>query len=489
MAWSVAIAALCATGLSALAQSGSGTSALPISTTLGAENVHLPGHERMGLVGGSVLFGVADDWWLGPAVYGAATGERGGLFVGGIELQRRWRIADRWWLTTGAYAGGGGGASAPVGGGLMWRPALAVFRDLGPMAAGLSWSQVRFSSGLINSTQIGLLLAWRTEFRHHDLARIGTSISDSQRTGLGFDQLAGTVGTYQLSGDRSGRIGLIGARAERLDMATGWRWGIESGAAAQGGAAGYMEILASLGHDWALGKHGASSPRLGLRSAVGLGGGGAIPTGGGGLVKLAATIAWPLQRGWQVGAELGTVRATDANLRARSTQVWLAMDLEPRATDGALATPSTVARYEWAATLQRYQHAQRRDGSSPPLDTIGLKLNRYLGESLYLSAQAHSAYAGGAGAYSVGLVGLGLATRVGSPGWQAGAEALVGAAGGGGVATTGGAIVQALVWAGWGAPDLGQWRAGVGAVRSRNQELRSPLIELTWSRAFGLNGP
>ena len=35
------------------------------------------------------------------------------------------------------------------------------------------------------------------------------------------------------------------------------------------------------------------------------------------------------------------------------------------------------------------------------MQTIGLKLNRFVGDSFYLSAQAHSAFAGGAGAYSV----------------------------------------------------------------------------------------
>jgi hypothetical protein len=126
------------------AQTAGASASIPIVIGLGAENVRLPGNESMGLVGTSLLFGVGDDWWLGPAIYGAATGERGGLFVGGVQVQRRWRVADRWMLQTGLYAGGGGGASAPVGGGLMLRPEIGLLRELGPVAAGLTWSHVRF---------------------------------------------------------------------------------------------------------------------------------------------------------------------------------------------------------------------------------------------------------------------------------------------------------------------------------------------------------
>ena len=117
---------------------------------------------------------------------------------------------------------------------------------------------------------------------------------------------------------------------------------------------------------------------------------------------------------------------------------------------------------------------------------MGLKLNRYVSPSLYLSAQAHSAFAGGAGAYSVGLVGAGLATARSTGSWQFGAEALIGAAGGGGVVTGGGAIVQTLAWAGWRTGPDAQWRLGLGGVRSTSGDLSSPMAELTWSHAFAL---
>ena len=137
-------------------------------------------------------------------------------------------------------------------------------------------------------------------------------------------------------------------------------------------------------------------------------------------------------------------------------------------------------------TLQRQTRAQRNNGPTRALDTIGMKLNRFVSDHVYLSAQAHSAFAGGAGAYSIGLIGAGVATRQAGS-LRFGSELLVGAAGGAGVASGGGAIAQALAWAGWPVARDAELRFGLGAVKAlRGGELRSPVVELTWTRAFGL---
>ena len=77
------------------------TESIPISTLVGFESIRLPQSEKLGLVGTSVLFQFADSWSFGPAVYGAATGERGGFFVGGVELQHRTVLAQNLSLAAG----------------------------------------------------------------------------------------------------------------------------------------------------------------------------------------------------------------------------------------------------------------------------------------------------------------------------------------------------------------------------------------------------
>jgi hypothetical protein len=167
-------------------------------------------------------------------------------------------------------------------------------------------------------------------------------------------------------------------------------------------------------------------------------------------------------------------------------QAWLAIDLEP-GLDGRSAPTGALVRTEWVGALQHHARSERKDGTRRALDTIGLKLNRYVGEHVYLTGQAHSAFAGGAGAYSIGLVGAGAATSARAP-WRVGAEVLIGAAGGGGVSTAGGAIAQGVVWAGRSTAPHSEWRIGAGAVRSLRGGLASPVLEIAWSRAFGLAG-
>ncbi|HEY1391997.1 MAG TPA: hypothetical protein VFV25_01395 [Methylibium sp.] len=480
-------AAVALAPLAAQAQTVPAASQMPMSTMLGFEQLRLPGSERLGLVGASLLFRTDSGWWLGPAVYGAATGERGGFFVGGAELQRRWTLVDHTQLVTGLYVGGGGGGAAPVGGGLMLRPALTLLQDFGGWQAGLSLSDVRFPSGDIHSHQLGLLLAWDGSYRYYDTALIGRPSFDIERSGLGLDRAGITLSQYRLPDGR--HVDLVGVRAEQNDEASGLHGGIEAAAAAKGGAAGYMELLGSLGWEQALLPQALPSLKLGLRGAVGLGGGGGVPNGGGAMAKAAATVGWQLVPGWRLALEAGIVRGWHGLPHERSAQIWLATDLGDSHRPSVLGATGEIQRNEWAFSLQHVQHADRKTGGRGSLDTLGLKLDHYLGDSFYLSGQAHSAYAGGAGAYSVGLLGAGLATPAADRRWQLGAEVLAGAAGGGGVATGGGAIVQGLGWAAWRVGPSSQLRLGAGKVRSaRSGGLNSPLVELAWSQSFGLTG-
>jgi hypothetical protein len=484
--WRVACAAaVLAPGAVSAQQDSVRREEIPLSIMLGEETVRLPNDEHMGLVGGSVLFDIGSNWGLGPAVYGAVSGRRGGLFVFGVEAQRRWGLAPGLCLATGLFAGGGGGAAAPVGGGLMLRPALTLLQDLGPVwQVGLSLSSVRFPSGQIDSYELGLTLAWRSEFGH--LTGHGTTQASAwgEPTGLGFDRIAATVGEYKVKNEGGAHIGLAGARAERRTELDGVTWGLEAAAAAQGHAAGYLEILGTAAWSFAPLAPVVPSWRLGLRGGLGAAGGGAVPTEGGLVSKFSGTTEWEVARGWNVGGELGYVRGVRSPLRAEQAQVWVSTALEP---DGRGQTVSEPVRTEWVAALQDHLRVPRNAGKAEPLDTIGLELDRYVSEHVYLSGQAHSAFAGAAGAYSIGLVGAGLASSPQAR-LRVGAEILAGAAGGGGVSTAGGAIVQGMAWVGGPLSSVSQWRVGLGATKSRHAGGTIPVAELTWSRAFGMSG-
>ena len=461
---------------------------LPTSGMLGFERLRLPNGEHLGLVSGAILFDIGHDSAVGPAVYAAATGSRGGFLAGGVEVQRRWPLRPGLSLATGLFAGGGGGAATPVGNGLMLRPALTVLKDLGPsLQAGLSYSLVRFPSGEISSHQVGLMLAWRNQF-DYSVSPSGSSISlPTRATGLGFDRVSATASRYRFTHGSGRRVDLAGAQAERRSDIDGLTWGLEAAAAAKGGASGYAELLGTGEYSVAVLRNAVPSWRAGVRLGVGVAGGGGVPTGGGLLGKAMLTTESRIAPAWTVGAEYGVVRSRTGNFRATAARVWLGFDLEPGLDDRS-PNYGRVVRTEWIASLQHHFHVQRRDGSRLALDTIGLELDRYLDEHLYLSGQVHSAFAGGAAPYSVGLVGVGIANSADAA-WRVGGELLLGAAGGGGVQTAGGAIAQTMLWSAWKPSKQSEWRAGLGVSRGLNGATRaSPIVELSWSRAFGMAG-
>jgi hypothetical protein len=518
--------------------------------------VHLPGGERMGLWTQSWLLALDEHWWLGPSVAAAATGQRGGLFVLGAQATRRWSLdalgmGDRQWLEASLYAGGGGGAGAPVGGGLMLMPSVAWLRDWGGWQAGLSWSRVKFPSGRIGSSQLGLVLQWDGRLRWWDVADVG---AQTAALGAGWDDgpgataneaMPGLLGWQALQLDaavlhlRSGtKLGMVGARAER-DGPGAWRWTLETAAATHGGADGYMEMLAGALWRWPLAGPTAGTvagadaggqrqgpslsgvPTVGLRAALGLGGGGAVPTGGGLIGKAAVQMRLPLAwlapvdaaafggaqfqleaglvagpGGRTGGAPDGTPGAAGASAqgsyRARYLQASLGWDLDAASHGGALA----LHGWRTSASWQRQTHVARKQGSAASLDTIGLKLAQDDGRPCYLTAQAHSAVAGGAGAYSLGLVGAGCATPATSQAspWRVGAEALVGAAGGGGVATRGGAVAAGQLWLQRASGPDTAWQLGLGRLRSLKPAtpgepvLDTPVVDVSWSMRFGQLG-
>lgn len=457
---------------------------------LGGERVHLPGSERMGLVGLTELLNVGGQWWVGPGVYGAATGRRGGLFVPGVE--GAWSHPFNDWLAVdaGVFAGGGGGGAAPVGGGLMLRPHLdLVFRFPG-FYTGPTLSKVWFANGQINSNQFGWMLNVDSSFRYRPAAFRGEA-TDGSATGLGFDHVDAmvTVDRPRHATSTSGsaltqRIGLVGLRAERTVDGPLWA-GIEAAGAGSGGVAGYAEVLGTAGLRFPVVGDRLS---LGVRGAAGLGGGGGIDTGGGLLVKASAGLTLRLTDTLGIGAELGVVDAPRGHYKAETAAVSLnwALDVPQRDLGDWFNTrPGVPTRMEFGAGVERYR-AARKDGRTEALEAVVLQMNRFVAPNLYVTGQAHSAFAGGAGAYSVGLFGVGAQLPV-TQRLRLGVEALGGAAGGGGVDTQGGAVLQARAYADLALTDSLSLRVAAGKIKSVHGGLDAPVVDAALVFRFGVD--
>ncbi|HMO45215.1 MAG TPA: hypothetical protein PKB14_04220 [Rubrivivax sp.] len=470
----------------ASAQTDSGWRDKPAFARLGYETIELPGGEKMGLAGLSYLVQPTEGLCLGPAVYGAASGQRGGFFTIGGEGALCTRVYGPLNVVAGLYVGGGGGAAAPQGGGLMLRPHVDLLWDFGPLRAGVSWSKVYFPNGDIDSDQVGLILDVPMSFGYLPAGQSGLASWSGQRGGIGFDRVLAVAGVYAPRGHSLGRsgaplpshIGYVGARAE-TQLRPSLYIGLEANGAASGGTDGYAEILGTLGSDFALGDSGM---RIGGRVALGMGGGGDMPTGGGLLAKAALDFSVPLSRDFSLGLEAGWAAAPQGDFGAPFGSLALRWALDP--LPGVAPVP---VRQEWSAGAEMFFDAARKDGSERDLQSLSFKYSRFVGQHLYLSGQVQSAYQGGAGGFTVGLFGIGGLWRSGQ-GLLAGAEFLAGAAGGGGVDTGSGAVLKPMAYVGWELTPAASLRLGGGWIKAPNGELSSPVLDLSVVFAFDVPG-
>jgi hypothetical protein len=480
-------ALLCAPGL-ALAQAGAdaGWRDKPAFGRIGYETITLPGDEKMGLVGLSYLVQPTEGLCVGPAVYGAASGQRGGFFTIGAEAALCTRVYGPLNVVAGLYAGGGGGAAAPQGGGLMLRPHVDLMWDFGPLRAGVSWAKVYFPNGEIDSDQLGLVVDVPMSFGYLPAGSRRLSSWGGQRSGMGFDRFIAVAGVYAPRSNTLGssgaplpsHIGYVGARAE-AQLLPALTIGLEANGAASGGVDGYAEILGTMGSDVALGEGGV---RLGGRVALGMGGGGDMPTGGGLLGKVALDLVVPLSRDFSLGLEAGWAYAPQGDFEAPFGSLSLRWALDPLP-----GMAPTRVRQEWSAGAEMFFDAARKDGSERDMQSVNFKYSRFVGENLYLTGQVQSAYQGGAGGFSVGLFGIGGQWRSGD-GLLAGAEMLAGAAGGGGVDTGSGAVIKPMAYAGWELTPATSLRLGAGWIKAPNGQLSSPVLDLSVVFAFDVPG-
>jgi len=461
----------------------------PSEVRFGFERIQLPNNEMMGMIGGSYLLQAMPSLYVGPAAYGAVSGQRGGFFTGGGEVALRRPLVSRLEIEAGFYAGGGGGGAASVGGGLMLRPHIDLLWKFNQVSAGISVSQVRFPNGHIKSNQLGLSVAMDSDFMYSSPLAQGSTVFTSARGGIGFDRIAAIAGNYKpaagikdLNGNLyAGSLGYAGFRADQF-ISDSLYWGIESGAAVKGGADGYAEVLGLLGAEYPVMNE---KFKIGSRVALGMGGGGRIPVGGGALAKAGVYARTQLTNNVFLAIEGGVVHGLNGDFKSNYANVQLGLDLDARSEKDV---PRSVRGMEWSASGLQYRKAARYGGNKSNLEMMGFKIDRYISPNAYISAQAHSAFAGNAGGFSVGLIGLGARTGLSPAGLFVGSEVLVGAAGGGGVDSKGGATAQAMVYGGIDLYSKSRLKLGVGRVRSAKGALDSNVVDLTLSFPFGVPG-
>ena len=459
---------------------------------VGFERVRFGDDARIvGLVGTSYLIDVAElpGVAVGPAVYGAVSGSRGGFFALGGEAAWRRRLIGPVGTEIGIFAGGGGGAGAPAGSGFMLRPHADLVWDLGGAAIGISLSRVNFSGGRIGSNQLGLVFNASSDFRFVPAERIGEPAIGGGRAGFGFDRVQFVGGVYRTPagktlGDGSPlprTISIVGMRAEQSWGSHAF-WGLEANRAGRGGVGGYAEFLGTAGAETEIVR---DTVTVGGRVGLGMAGGGGVSTGGGFLAKAGAYAIVRLGNDLGLALEGDYARAPNGNFRAVQASAALVWALDGPERSGRPAQPS---RTDFSVGAERFR-APRNGGNSGSgersLSAVVLKLDRYLSPNFYVSGRASSAAAGDASGYAGAALGAGWMQPLGAR-IHVGAELLAGAAGGGGVDGRG-LLVQPRVYAGVQVTPSIALRAGAAHVKALDGRLSSNVADVSVAFTYGVS--
>ena len=458
----------------------------PATVKLGFESIKLPAGQSMGMVGTTYLIEALPGIYLGPAGYGAISGQHGGFFTAGGEIDWQKTLVSRLSFQTGLYAGGGGGGgswSNLWGGGLMLRPHADLLWDFGGIKAGITASRVSFSQGgNVHSNQLGVTLAVDTNFNYTSPGYVAHQSDITGRQGFGFDRVIATAGSYfPVSGANKNdgtplpnHIAYAGTRLEQF-INPNLYWGIEGAGAASGGVAGYAEFLSTFGIE----KKIFTNTTIGSRVSLGMGGGGGVSVGGGFLAKAATYLTYDLTDALHLNVEGGYAAAPDGNFRAGFASGNVVLDLDHPFK--AREAPRTTEN-EFIVGSARYFNAKPKLSDDHSIDLVTIQLNRYLSDSLYLTGQLYSAYNGNAGSYAAGLLGVGCRSAPVLTNLVVGAEMLMGVAA---VHAGGNTVVQpmAFVEYKW-TKELGL-NVSAGQVRSWSGELNTTVLNVGLSFDYG----
>ena len=460
------------------------------------EEWEVSNHENIGVVGLGVHHYFGDYFSLGVGSWMAVKGERGGFITLGIDGNLRLPIAERIALESGIFIGAGGGRGGYTlsGGGLMLRPYAQLSYDIaswGRLSAGVS--HVTFpNGGTIESTQPYVSLSLPFYMDMEDGWTESTSRQlEKRKNEARSNSLAVIVrDLYPVSSARTlggavqGDLTLLGIewRSYFNDI---WYARLETEGAAGGNSQGYMQILVGGGLQVPIVKNLFASADV----SVGGGGGGNVDTGGGLLLDASAGMQYYLTPNLFAGLSGAYIAAPDGTFEASSLALKLGYQSGRSSSQGdsrvaqSSEQPSNMRvrvvnqTYYKASDLWRTHHADRN------VENIGIQVDGFLDRNWYLTGQGLAAYGGNAGAYMTGLVGLGARKDV-IGGVFLNAEGLVGAAGGGGLATGAGLVWQGNVGLGYDLHPSLSALATVGRIDAFNGDFKADVLGLSLAYNF-----
>ena len=455
------------------------------------ERLYLPGKEPMGLLRVGALFDVNDYLAIGPELYGAVYGQRGGFITVGMEGKMHRSLTHRLAATAGLYVGAGGGGSAPQGGGLMLRPSLGIAYDLGAASIEAGVSRVWYPNGRIDSTQLhaGISVPFSGRFwEGHAFDHHGTSEVKSESLGVTTHALVEhylPVSTAHNAHSAVPTTPYTLAGVEFVIGSRSWYGVFQAAGAGAGKSTGYMELFGGAGYRLQLSDYLS----LGLQGAIGAGGGGRVDTGGGLMYRTDAVADVRVMDRLHLSVRAGKIGSISGSFSATSYGVTLGYEERffGLGDPDFISSDANLTAWRFRVMNKSYLPAKGmfNDGKVNRIDLIGIALNRFVSPNIYLTGESFWAWQGKAGGYAEGVFGLGYQTDR-YHGFRLYGEALAGVGGGGSVHMEGGFFGSIGGGITYDINDATQLYLGAAFVRSKAGGFRTKSIDFGVQYNFSL---
>lgn len=460
------------------------------------EEVTLPGDEIMGFQGFTLLYEVNDFIAIGPAAYGALTGNRGGAITLGLATDFGSELTESLSWNAGVFVGGGGGVGGYTlhGGGLHVRTHLGMDAHLGnwgDVGAGVSYQD--FPTGTVHSFQPYLsytynfdtlmVSGWNQEVGEQ------TAVTESDASLSEFTVIYRTyeVPDGVLRDDLKPQfptVNILGAEWRRF-ISEHVYLKVESEGAMGGQSKGYMQILFGGGYGFDV----TQSTRINASASMGVAGGGHISTAGGLLMDANISVQQNLFDGLFLELGRGYVVAPDGDFKAASLNMYLGYQYEMPDVQGRSINKSALAGFEPRHMRLRYVYQQylkndpkwRNHHADLDVGLLGFKCDYFLADNFYLSGHGVAAVEGQGGNFMIGLIGGGLHQSWGDSPIFADLEFLVGAAGGGGLDVGGGLAWQGNIELGYQLSETNQIALSYGEMEATGGNFKAHVVGLSVS--------
>jgi hypothetical protein len=449
----------------------------------------------MGLMG--LHYQIPINSWLygGIGMYGAVTGDQGGLFTLGVELGINKQLYNNLYLDANFHFGGGGGYRYLINDGAFINPNVGLQYKQKKFNFGVQYSHVNFYTGAVKSNSVSFFIEIPSVLKFTDYSNSQKEFVASNLSDANFWKAPVTRNVQQVRFDFFKPIGnsrkdnannqepltetlaVLGFEYQKYISNTTFIFA-HTDAIYKGLRAGFMDLFFGAGY------HPYQSKNINLftKFAIGAAGGRIAPEGGL-MIYPSAGIDFKISNKIALSSHAGYYRAVAGDLEAYTFGLGVKYLGFNGGTENYTSFKTQGIRI--GVQNQTYLDVLKTDHSPVDLQLLGLQVNYDLNTTFYLVGEVGFAYDGKSGGYAHGMAGIGvyspyfIKNKV-----RAHFEAMAGAAGGAGVDTGEGVVIRPSVGLSYKLTNTVSLQSSIGKLITPFGELKSTNINIGLS--FGL---